>query len=173
MDVLKEAELSEQIIDEIIENCKGKMSMIIKVLDQLQSRNTYRYLPEATLQILSKKLEMPLEDIMKTITTYSFFNTVPQGLHTITICTGISCHAMNSQSILREVGPLLAYDIPDLGREGTYTTPDLLYTIKTRDCIGDCDNSPLIMVNADYHNQMNRFKLKKVLRPIMVAGKNK
>lgn len=173
MDVLKNAELPEQIIDEIIENCKGKMSFLIKMLDQLQSKNTYRYLPEATLQILSEKLEMPLEEIMKTVTTYSFFNLVPQGLHTIVVCTGISCHAKKSQSILHEIGPLMNYDIPDLGTEGVYTTPDLLYTIKTRDCIGDCDNAPLIMINTEYHNQMNRFKLKKVLRPIMAANGTK
>ena len=165
MEALINPVLPENIVDDIIETYKGKPGMLLKVLEAVQSKNTYKYLPEETLKYIAKRLSMTYQEVLKFADMFTYFNLQPQGKSTIVVCCGTSCHAKRSKALLDELGSLLGYSVLNVPKESSYTTPDYKYTIKYQNCIGDCDNAPLMTVDGIYHNNMNYYKMAKILKP--------
>ena len=46
------------------------------------------------------------------------------------------------------------------------TTEDLEYTLETVNCVGACALGPLVIVDGEYHGNMNSTKLDKVLKQL-------
>ncbi|MCK5420931.1 MAG: NAD(P)H-dependent oxidoreductase subunit E, partial [Deltaproteobacteria bacterium] len=78
----------EKTVDKIIK--KGGESSLIAILQEVQSH--YNYLPEQVLNLLSKKLEIPLSKIFSLATFYRSFSLKPRGKNLLKVCLGTACH---------------------------------------------------------------------------------
>jgi len=85
-------------IDQIIDKHQAEPSSLIQVMLEIQSENNW--LPKATLDRVSERLDVPLARILHIATFYKAFSLVPKGRHSVHICVGTACHVRGASRIL-------------------------------------------------------------------------
>jgi NADH-quinone oxidoreductase subunit E len=166
METLTNSIVSENILNEIVEKYKGKPGMLLSTLEEVQEKNSLKYLPGETLTAVSQKLNIPYTQVYSVATFYSFFNLKPQGKHTIIVCRGTACHTKGSKALLDEVAPILDFKRIEEESESSFTTPDNEFTIKTVACFGQCAQSPVVAIDGVIHSNVNSQKLLKILKKL-------
>ncbi|GAH62712.1 unnamed protein product, partial [marine sediment metagenome] len=109
-------------------------STLIQMLLEIQRQN--RWLSEDALMWVSKRLDVPLTQIYQVSTFYKAFSLVPQGRHSISLCTGTACHVRGAPRLLDKV-------IEELKIKPGQTTKDLQFTLNTVNCLGCCALGPV------------------------------
>jgi len=142
-------------IDQIIDKHQGEASSLIQVLLEIQSEN--HWLPREALEKVSKKLEVPLNEVLHIATFYKTFSLIPKGRHEIHVCTGTSCHVRGSTRLLDAVQDLIGI------RPGE-TDSDLKFSLETVNCLGCCALGPEIVVNGKHHPRIAPAKAEDVLK---------
>jgi len=142
-------------IEQIIDKYRGDASALIQVLLEIQSEN--HWLPKEALEKVSKKLEVPLNQIQHVATFYKAFSLVPRGRHEIQVCMGTACHIRGSPRVLDRVQDLTGI------RPGE-TDLDLKFSLETVNCLGCCAMGPVMVVDGKYHGKTVPAKVEDVLK---------
>lgn len=142
-------------IEKIIDKYPNDPSSLIQVLIDIQSE--LRWLPREALELVSKKLDVPMNRIQHIITFYKAFSIVPKGRHEIHVCTGTACHVRGATRVLKAV------------EEHTGITPgetdqELKFSLDTVSCVGCCALGPVMVVNDEFHGNMGSAKAEEVLK---------
>jgi len=144
----------EQVfIDKLIGTRRGRPGALLGILEGVQERNRYKYLPLETLRYVAAKMEMPLSRIYSVATFYALFNLQPQGENTICICRGTACHTRGSRNLLQGVRLELGLGLDGGESDGNeadkllLTTTDQQFTVRTVACFGQCAQAPVVEVN--------------------------
>ena len=142
-------------IDQIIDKYQGDSSALIQVLLEIQSEN--HWLPKEALEKVSKKLEVPLNQIQHIATFYKAFSLIPKGRHEVQICLGTACHVRGGPRILDRVEDVL-------GIQAGQTTTDMEFTLETVNCLGCCALGPVMVVDGKYHGKIAPTEAEEVLK---------
>ena len=134
--------VEKEKIQAFIDKHQGQKKSLIAILQDIQAE--YNYLPEDSLRLVAKVLDIPLTDVVGVATFYRAFSLTPRGKHICTVCQGTACHVRGGPRILDEVERRLKI------RAGQ-TTPDGKFTLETVACLGCCAIGPVVVVDRDYH----------------------
>ena len=129
-------------------------SDLIEILHLVQ--NTYGYIPEEMITLISKTLDIPPSRIYGVITFYSRFSLVPTGKYSISVCMGTACYVKGAGDILDEVKK-------ELGIDSGETTEDGLFSIVETRCIGACGLAPVVTVNEEVHGRLKKGDMTKII----------
>ena len=121
-----------------------------------ETQRIYGYLPKELLERMAKALDVPLEELYSTATFYSQFSFVAKGEYTISICMGTACYVKGAGDILDDLSTLLAI-------KSGKTTEDKKFTLESCRCIGACGLAPVLKVNEEVYDRLNKKKSEKVL----------
>lgn len=127
---------------------------LLEKLHEIQS--SYGYIPEAEIENLAEKYELPRANVYGVISFYSMFYTEPTGKYIIRICDSISCHLNQSNSVLNAVKSFL-------GLENHQTTKDKKFTLEIVECLGHCGEGPVMMVNNKMYTKVNENRALEIL----------
>jgi NADH-quinone oxidoreductase subunit E len=116
----------------------------------------YNYLPESVLRELAKTINKPLIEIYRVATFYKLFSLEPRGRHKVVVCTGTACHVRGSEQIADEASRCLCL-------ERGKTSEDGEFSLDTVNCLGGCALGPLIEVDGEYHGNLTKTELRKIL----------
>lgn len=142
-------------LDQIITNFKESGESLIALLQDLSRE--IGYLPEESLDYVSKQLDIPLGKLFSLATFYNSFRMEPLGKHHICVCVGTACHVKGAQQIVDTLEREL--EIKAGGR-----TADNQFSLETVNCLGTCALGPLVVVDNEYHGNMNQKKTKTLLK---------
>jgi NADH-quinone oxidoreductase subunit E len=142
-------------IDQIINKHRGKPNSLVQILLEIQSE--YHWLPKEALDRVSKKLEVPLSQIMQIVTFHKTFSLIPKGRHEIQVCTGSACHVRGSTRLLDAVQELVGI------RPGE-TDSDSKFSLDTSNCLGCCNLGPEIIVDGEHHGKVTPAMVEDVLK---------
>lgn len=142
-------------IDQIIDNHGGEASSLIQILLDIQSENNW--LPKDALTRVSEKLAVPMTRIQHITTFYKTFSLVPKGRNEVHVCVGTACHVRGAQRILDTV-----QEVTGVGPGET--DPDLNFSVETVNCLGCCALGPVMVVNGEYHGNVNQAETSTVLK---------
>jgi NADH-quinone oxidoreductase subunit E len=142
-------------IDQIVDKYPSEPSSLIQVLLEIQKEN--RWLPKEALRRVSEKLKVPLNRIQHIISFYKAFSVVPKGRHEIHVCTGTACHVRGAPRVLDAVQDRT-------GLKPGLTDQELRFSLETVNCVGCCALGPVMVVDGDYHGQMDPAKSEDVLK---------
>jgi len=149
-----EQEKALQQIANVIDLYKGRTGSLIQVLHLAQQ--IYGSLPLEVQMFISKEMDVPLSEISGVVSFYSFFSTVPRGLHTIRVCLGTACYVRGGKRVLEGLRDKLGVELGG-------TTPDGRFTLEVARCIGACGLAPAMMVDDEVYKQVNVNKLDSIL----------
>lgn len=142
-------------IDQIIDKHHGEASSLIQVLLEIQSEN--KWLPKAALARVSEKLDVPMSRIQHITTFYKTFSLVPKGRHEVHVCVGTACHVRGAERILDMVEEVT-------GVKSGETDPDLNFSVETVNCLGCCALGPVMVVDGEYHGNVDPAETAAVLK---------
>lgn len=142
-------------IDQIIDNHHGEASLLIQILLDIQGENNW--LPKEALTRVSEKLAVPMSRIQHITTFYKTFSLVPKGRHEVHVCVGTACHVRGAQTILDVVEEVT-------GVKPGETDADLNFSVETVNCLGCCALGPVMVVDGEYHGNVDRTETAAVLK---------
>ncbi|MDD5127267.1 MAG: NADH-quinone oxidoreductase subunit NuoE [Dehalococcoidales bacterium] len=144
----------KQKVAQILTKYRHDKSMLVSILQDVQS--AFQYLPKEALAEVAKKLEIPLTKVYSVATFFKAFSLMPRGRHLISVCMGTACHVRGSDKVLDKIER-------ELSIKHGETTADLRFSLETVNCVGACALGPMVMIDEEYHGQMNAEKVSAVL----------
>ena len=148
---------------EIVARYHGERSSLIAILQDIQE--AYRYLPKDVLAYVSQELFIPLTRIYEVATFYKAFSLTPQGEHIVKLCVGTACHVRGAANILDKLER-------ELDLKPGQTSRDYKFTLETVNCVGACALGPVMVLDGEYHGQVNLKKVDKVIGSLMKGARS-
>lgn len=142
-------------IKSFIARHNNQKKALIAILQDIQAE--YNYLPQESLKVVAKTLDVPLIDVVGVATFYRAFSLKPRGEHLVTVCLGTACHVRGGPRILDEFEKKLSVKAGE-------TTPDGRVTLETVACLGCCAIGPVVVVDGNYHAQITTRKVDTILK---------
>ena len=152
-------QINYEKLDEILTIHNYDPSLVIAIMQDIQKE--YRYLPEAALSYVAKKLGISDAKIYGVATFYENFSLEPKGKYVIKVCDGTACHVRKSVPILEEIRKQLGVT------DKKPTTDDMLFTVETVSCLGACGLAPVCTVNDVVYPAMTPEKARNMLKEIL------
>jgi NADH-quinone oxidoreductase subunit E len=140
-------------VDAIIEKYKRDKGFLVSILQDIQAE--YNYLPKEALFDVSDSLGIPVSQVYGVATFYRAFSLIPRGRHLIQVCLGTACHVRGAPKVLEAIERKLKVKAGE-------TTADKEYTLTTVNCLGACALGPVVVIDQEYHGQMNQSKSDKL-----------
>ena len=147
----------EKKVREIVKSYGGDKSYLVPIMQDLQRE--FGYLPKEALTALSADLGVSISRVYEVATFYKAFSLKPKGRHHISLCMGTACHVRGADLILNSI-------TDRLGINDGETTDDLEYSFETVGCLGACALGPMVVVDGEYHGEMNIAKTTKLLKKL-------
>jgi len=122
--------------------------------------NTYGYLPEDILHIISEDLNIPMTEIYGVASFYHFFSLEPKGKHIIRVCLGTACYVKGGQRILDRLSQ-------ELNVEPGKTTSDGKFTLEATRCLGACGLSPVMTIDDKVYARVTLDDVRRILDEYM------
>lgn len=138
-----------------VQKSRDEKGVLIPLLQAAQE--TYGYIPESAIDLISDVVGIPAADIYGVVTFYSQFRLKPMGKNIIKVCDGTACHVNSSTGIIRTLES-------ELKVEGDETTEDGLFTVQKVACLGCCSLSPVLMINDETYGRLDPKKVQKLLK---------
>ncbi len=135
-----------------------KVSAVMPLLD-LAMRQIGGWITESSMRYISNLINVPYIRVYEVASFYSMFNLEPIGKNFIQVCTTTSCWLRGSDDILKLCKKYLSI-------ENNQTTKDGLFTLKEVECLGACVNAPMIQINDNYYEDLNKDSLLNILNKL-------
>lgn len=144
-------------IDNILQKYPVKRPAVMPVLYLAQEQNGF--ISGEVMKEVASLLSITPEDVLGVVTFYTMYYQKPMGKYHIQVCTNVSC-------MLRG-----AYEIYDsikekLGIDNMQVTDDQVFSIEEVECMGSCGTAPMIAINEDYYENLNKEKVDEILESL-------
>ncbi len=150
-------EFSENIqkkIKEIVARYPQKEAAILPVLHVAQQEFGF-ISPEEEKQV-AKILGIKPIRVREVVTFYTMLNREPVGKYHIQVCSNLSCSLLGAEK-------LIDYLKQKLGVEPGKISKDNKFSLSLVECLGACEQAPCMMVNFEYHGNLDKKKIDKIL----------
>jgi NADH-quinone oxidoreductase subunit E len=141
-------------IDQIIDRHQSDASQLNQVLLDIQRE--YSWLPQAVLQRVSEKLQVPMSLIHHIATFYKAFSLVPKGRHQVHVCVGTACHVRGATRVLDTVKECTGIDAGE-------TDLELKFSLETVSCLGCCALGPVMEIDGKTHGKVSTAETADIL----------
>lgn len=114
------------------------------------------YVDNEVYEQISEILNVPQLEIAEAASFYTMFPKKPRGKYLLQVCNNISCALLGADAMIDHLEEILAV------KRGE-STADGLFTLISVECLGSCCTAPMIQINDDFHENLTREKLDKLL----------
>jgi len=132
-----------------------KQSAVMAALRIVQDQNS-GYLTDELIEAVAEYLAMPPIAVHEVATFYSMYERKPVGKVKICVCTNISCMLCGSDDVVEHLQNKLGIQLGE-------TTGDGMFTLKEVECLGACVNAPVMQIGNDYHENLTKEKIDKLI----------
>jgi len=127
---------------------------LIPILQDIQDNNGY--ISEDIVNLISRHLGLASSKVYGLATFYNQFRFISPGKYHIQVCNGTSCHMKGCDILLKEIRRLLSIEDGEVSRDG-------LFSLEVLSCIGACGQSPVMSINGEYYNNVNKKRLIEII----------
>jgi NADH:ubiquinone oxidoreductase subunit E len=128
----------QQMVQEIAQVHGDSQESLLPILQEIMTRE--HVITEEAMVEVARLLNISAAHVYGTATFYSFLSTKPQGKYIIRVCKTITCSMRGKNQIIKEIEDLLKIKSGE-------TTPDRLFTLLETNCLGQCHQSPALLIN--------------------------
>jgi NADH-quinone oxidoreductase subunit E len=141
-------------VQEIALRFKDLPGGLIEALHAVQAE--YAYIPEDVLDRLAGAFQIPRARVYGVAKFYSYFSVKPRGRFIIRICKSAPCHVQGAAEVVQALED-------ELGIRLGETTEDKQFTLEPTECVGACEQTPVITINGKPYGDLNPTKVKDIL----------
>lgn len=108
---------------------------------------------------IARLLDIDHEEVLGVVTFYTMYHQKQMGRYHLQVCTNVSCMLRGGYEILDSVKE-------SLGLEEGAVTNDGMFSLEEVECMGSCGTAPMMSVNYDYYENLDKDKLKDILNKL-------
>ena len=140
-----------------------QQSAVMPLLNIAQKQND-NWIPLSAMKYIGKFLEMPYIKVYEVATFYSMYNLSPVGKNFIQVCTTTPCMIRGASKIVEACKEKISKNENELSKDKSCSWIEV-------ECLGACINAPMMQINDDYYEDLNKEKALKILDQIILGKK--
>tara|TARA_Y100001936_G_C15695143_1_gene468041 strand:+ start:33 stop:641 length:609 start_codon:yes stop_codon:yes gene_type:complete len=161
-------EFNKKNLDEakkIIKNYpEGKQQSAVMALLYLAQKQNDNWIPLSAMKYISKFLSMPYIKVYEVATFYSMYNLSPVGKYFFQVCTTTPCMIRGAYDIVSACKEKISNTEKQLSKDKTCSWMEV-------ECLGACINAPMMQINEDYYEDLDKEKTEKIISQIQNGEK--
>ena len=155
------------IAKKIIKNYpEGKQQSAVMTLLYIAQRQNDNWVTLAAIKYIAKFLDIPYIKVYEVATFYTMYNLAPVGKYFIQVCTTTPCMIRGAYKLVEACKERISKDENELSKNE-------ICSWKEVECLGACVNAPMIQINDDYYEDLNKEKINTIIDKILNDEKPK
>ena len=151
----------------IIENYpEGKQQSAVMALLYITQRQNNNWIPLAAMKYIAKLLHMSYIKVYEVATFYSMYNLSPVGNYFIQVCTTTPCMIRGAYKLVEACQEKISKNEKELSKDKSCSWMEV-------ECLGACVNAPMMQINDDYFEDLDKEKTLKIIDQILNGEKPK
>ena len=143
---------------------EGKQQSAVMSLLYIAQKQNSNWIPLAAMKYIAKFLEMPYIKVYEVATFYTMYNLAPVGNHFIQVCTTTPCMIRGAYKLVEACKEKISKKENELSKNESCSWMEV-------ECLGACVNAPMMQINDEYFEDLDKEKTLKILDEIL-SGKN-
>ena len=145
----------------IIENYpEGKQQSAVMALLYLAQRQNNNWIPLAAMKYIAKILDMPYIKVYEVATFYTMYNLSPVGKYFVQVCTTTPCMIRGANKLVEACKEKISENESELSSDKSCSWMEV-------ECLGACVNAPMMQINDDYYEDLDKEKTLEILEKIL------
>ena len=138
----------------------GKAKSAVMALLYLAQRQNNNWIPLVAMKYIAKFLKIPYIKVYEIATFYSMYNLSPVGKYFIQICTTTPCMIRDAYELVKVCKEKISKNENDLSKDNLCSWTEV-------ECLGACVNAPMIQINDDYYEDLDKGNFEKIIDQIL------
>ena len=138
----------------------GKMQSAVMELLFIAQRQNDNWIPLAAIKYIGKFLGMPYIKVYEVATFYTMYNLAPVGNFFIQVCTTTPCMIRGAYKLVEACKEKISEKENELSKDKNCSWMEV-------ECLGACVNAPMMQINDDYFEDLDKEKTLKILDEII------
>ncbi len=135
---------------------KGRQASAVLPLLDLAQRQSDGWLPQAAIEHVAGLLDMPAMRVQEVASFYTMFNLAPVGKYLLQLCGTTPCWLRGSDEVKEAIAEMCGIGVGETSEDG-------LFTLVEVECLGACVNAPMVQINDDYYEDLDKETTTKLL----------
>ena len=136
-----------------------KQSAVMALLYIAQKQNS-NWIPLAAMKCIGKFLDMPYIKVYEVATFYTMYNLSPVGKHFIQVCTTTPCMIRGAYKLVEACKEKISKNENELSKNQSCSWMEV-------ECLGACVNAPMMQINDDYYEDLDKEKTLEIFDKIL------
>ena len=141
---------------------KDKLQSAVMALLYIAQKQNSNWIPLAAMKYIGKLLDMPYIKVYEVATFYTMYNLAPVGKHFIQICTTTPCMIRGAYKLVEACKEKISENENELSKDQSCSWMEV-------ECLGACVNAPMLQINDDYYEDLDKEKTLKILDKILTG----
>ena len=139
---------------------KGRQQSAVMALLYIVQKQNSNWIPLVAMKYIAKFLEMPYIKVYEVATFYSMYNLAPVGKYFIQVCTTTPCMIRGAYKLVEACKEKISKKENELSEDKSCSWVEV-------ECLGACVNAPMMQINDDYYEDLNKENTLKILDKIL------
>ena len=139
---------------------EGKQQSAVMALLYIAQKQNSNWIPLVAMKYIGKFLDMPYIKVYEVATFYTMYNLAPVGKHFIQVCTTTPCMIRGAYKIVEACKDKISEKENELSKDKSCSWMEV-------ECLGACVNAPMMQINDDYYEDLDKEKTLKILDKIL------
>lgn len=131
-----------------------RVALLLPALHAAQEE--YGWLPPEVLEEVGAYIGIHPAQVREVASFYTMYNLKPVGKYHLKVCTNVACALRGAEGLVEHCEKKFGISVGE-------TTPDKRFTLMEEECLGACGTAPAMMLNDDYHEDLNVRKMDEIL----------
>ena len=138
----------------------GKQQSAVMSLLYLVQKQNNNWIPLVAIKYIGNFLEMPYIKVYEVATFYSMYNLTPVGHHFVQVCTTTPCMIRGAYKLVEACKEKISLNENELSKDKSCSWMEV-------ECLGACVNAPMMQINDDYYEDLDKEKTLKIIDQIL------
>jgi NADH-quinone oxidoreductase E subunit len=139
---------------------KDKQQSAVMALLYIAQKQNSNWIPLAAMKCIGKYLDMPYIKVYEVATFYTMYNLAPVGKYFIQVCTTTPCMIRGASKLVEVCKEKISENENELSKDSSCSWMEV-------ECLGACVNAPMLQINDDYYEDLDKEKTLKILDKIL------
>ena len=139
---------------------KGKQQSAVMALLYIAQKQNDNWIPLAAMKYIAKFLEMPYIKVYEVATFYTMYNLSPVGKYFVQVCTTTPCMIRGANKIVEACKEKISDKENELLNDKNCSWMEV-------ECLGACVNAPMMQINDDYYEDLDKEKTIEIFDKIL------
>ena len=144
----------------VVKYPKGKQQSAVMALLYIAQKQNNNWIPLVAMKYIAKFLEMPYIKVYEVATFYTMYNLAPVGKYFIQVCTTTPCMIRGAYKLVEACKEKISKKENELSEDKSCSWVEV-------ECLGACVNAPMMQINDNYYEDLNKENTLKILDKIL------